>query len=214
MICILNSSLLYLTVIMISDCTLQIARGSSDLNHFSLMLEGIRSPKLNLTKSFNASSWCSDYACVFDSGYDIIMLPLPEEDCDGFLTQYGNGNNADELKGESLHIDLLGADGGTVALDLPLIWLMEQLAERKVECTGGDFLLGFPTFQYYYTVFNMGDNTVTFVDLQLSDAAEEFIKEGGGLLSDDSTTSSSFSLLQTTGLGRMMGVLLLLGLMV
>jgi len=133
------------------------------------------------------------------------MLPLPEEDCETFVTQYGN--SADELKGESLYIDLEGANGGTVTLDLPLFWLMEQLVEGKVACTDGNFFLGFPTFQYYYVVYNMGDRTLTFVDLQLSDAAEEFIEEGGGLL--DSTTSSSFGLLKTAGLGMMMGVLLL-----
>ena len=176
------------------------------------MLEGIRSPKLNLTTSFNASSWCTDHAhshsCVFDSGADTIMLPLPEEDCETFVTQYGNSvDKEDELKGESLYIDLEGANGGTVTLDFPLFWLLEQLVEGKVSCTDGDFFLGFPTFQYYYVVYNMGDRTLTFVDLQLSDAAEEFIEEGGGLL--DSTTSSSFGLLKTAGLGVACGVLLL-----
>lgn len=180
------------------------------------MLEGIRSPKLNLTTSFNASSWCTDHAhsheCIFDSGADQITLPIPIEDCETFVT-YGNSvDKEDELKGESLYIDLEGANGGTVTLDLPLFWLMEQLVEGKVACTDGDFILGFPTFQYYYVVYNMGDRTLTFVDLQLSDAAEEFIEEGGGLsddVVDDSTTSSSFGLLKTAGLGMMMGVLLL-----
>ena len=173
------------------------------------MLEGIRSPKLNLTTSFNASSWCSGYFCIFDTGYDQIMLPLPEEDCDAFVTQYGNSvDKVNELKGESLYIDLEGADGGTVTLEFSLFWLMEQLVEGKVICTDGNFILGFPTFQYYYVVYNMGNRTLTFVDLQLSDAAEEFIEEGGGLL--DSTTSSSFRLLKTAGLGMVMcGVLLL-----
>ena len=187
---------------------MQIAKGSSDLADFSVMLEGIRSPKLNLTTSFNASSWCTDHMCVSDSGADQIVLPIPIEDCETFKTQYGNSaDKADELKGESLYIDLEGADGGTVTLDLPLFWLMEQLVEGKVACTDGNFILGFPTFQYYYVVYNMGDRTLTFVDLQLSDAAEEFIEEGGGLL--DSTTSSSFGLLKTAGLGVACGVLLL-----
>ena len=171
------------------------------------MLEGIRSPKLNLTTSFNASSWCSDYLCIFDSGADQIMLPIPIEDCETFVTYAKSVDKEDELKGESLYIDLEGADGGTVTLDLPLFWLIEQLVEGKVVCTDGNFFLGFPTFQYYYVVYNMGDRTLTFVDLQLSDAAEEFLEEGGGLL--DSTTSSSFGLLKTAGLGVACGVLLL-----
>ena len=43
---------------------------------------------------------------------------------------------------------------------------------------------GFPIFQYYYLAYNMGDSTVTFVDLQLSNETEAFINgpELGGIM--------------------------------
>ena len=108
----------------------------------------------------------------------------------------------------SMLLDIEGVNGATVTLALPLLWLKEQLGMKNVVCTGstGDFILGFPIFQYYYLVYDMTKNRVTFVDLPLSNETEAFIDgpELGGLNSGYRhhvpTTSSSMAA---------MGVLLL-----
>ena len=52
--------------------------------------------------------------------------------------------------------------------------MVEQLFLGRVLCTGisGSFVLGLPIFQYYYLAFDMGNETVTFVDLKLSNETE------------------------------------------
>ncbi len=108
----------------------------------------------------------------------------------------------------SMLLDIEGIDGETVTLSLPLLWLREQLEMGNVVCTGstGNFLLGLPIFQYYYLVFDMADNRVTFVDLELSDEAKAFIDgpEYGG-------TSAGYHrhVHLTSSLVSVMGVLLL-----
>ena len=119
--------------------------------------------------------------CFTDSGDSKIRLPLPKSQCDVL-----RNTNIDSLKTiGSMFLDIEGIDGETVTLSLPLLWLREQLELGNVVCTGstGNFLLGLPIFQYYYLVFDMADNRVTFVDLQLSDEAKAFIDgpEYGGM---------------------------------
>jgi len=78
-----------------------------------------------------------------------------------------------------------GVNGATVTLSVPLIWLAEQGNLNNVVCTGidGIFVLGFPIVQYYYLAYDVADNTVTFVDLQLSDETKAFLygNELGGI---------------------------------
>lgn len=114
--------------------------------------------------------------CYTDSGISWISLPLPAEFCETLpLTTF----NRSDYRTVSMLIDLEGVNGNNVTLSLPLFWLAEQMdaEEKNVQCTGtsGAFVLGFPIFQYYYLVYDMGNNTVTFVDLQLSDETEDFI---------------------------------------
>ena len=47
----------------------------------------------------------------------------------------------------------------------------------NVVCSGpgGNFILGFPIFQYYYVAYDMEENKIIFVDLQLSDETKAFI---------------------------------------
>ena len=121
------------------------------------------------------------------------MLPLPEEFCNSITL---NVDSVDELKSlGSLYIDLDGADRGNITLSLPLLWLVEQIALGHLQCTGtsGSFVLGLPISQYYYLVYNMGNNTVVFVDLELSNdnETESFIDSGG-----TSSTSAGYLLYQ------------------
>ena len=80
--------------------------------------------------------------------------------------------------------------------------MKEQAALGYVKCTGlsGDFVLGLPISQYYYLAFDMANETVTFVDLQLSNETENFIDgpELGGVAS----ASAGYLLYQvlTTGI--------------
>jgi hypothetical protein len=142
---------------------------------YELGINSIRVPGLNFTQS--TTELCSECPnCYTDSGNSWIMLPLPEEFCDSIP------NNVDELKSlGSLYMDLDGVNGENVTLALPLLWLVEQYLNGHVQCVGesGSFVLGFPIFQYYYLVFDMGNNTVIFVDLELSNETESFIDSGG-----------------------------------
>ena len=112
--------------------------------------------------------------CYTDSGASRIELPLPESQCDYWLTV-----PLDTLKElGSLLLDIEGVNGTTTTLSLPLLWLAEQTGlVGNVKCTGpgGNFVLGFPIFQFYYLAYDMEDNTITFVDLQLSDETKAFL---------------------------------------
>jgi len=160
---------------------------------YLLGFNAIRVPSLNFTQ--NTTELCSQCSnCFTDSGTSWIALPLSEEFCNSIP------NNVDELKSlGSLYIDLLGTEGGNVTLTLPLLWLGEQYMNGKVNCVGesGSFILGFPIFQYYYLVYDMGNNTVVFVDLELSNETERFIDSGGY-----APTSAGYLLYQalTTGI--------------
>jgi len=150
--------------------------GCGGENEFYLLgFNAIRVPGLNFTQS--TTELCSTCpSCYTDSGISWIALPLSEEFCDSIP------NNVDELKSlGSLYIDLDGVDGENVTLSLPLLWLVEQYLNGHVQCVGesGSFVLGFPIFQYYYLVYDMGNNTVIFVDLELSNETESFIDNGG-----------------------------------
>ena len=127
------------------------------------------------------------------------MLPLPEEYCNSLPS------DVDELKAlGSLYIDLDGADGGIVTLELPLLWVAEQIALDHIRCVGESgslsFILGLPISQYYYLAYDMGNETVTFVDLELSDETENFID--GPQLGGAASTSAGYLLYQafTTGM--------------
>ena len=149
---------------------------------YLLMLNSIRVPSLNMTQSgFDQCNECQTQShCFTDSGASHIRLPLPKSQCDDML----NGNS-NVLRRESLLLDILGVNGTTITLSLPLLWLAEQRMLGNVQCTGttGDFILGFPIFQYYYIAYDMADNKVIFVDLQLSDETKAFIDgpELGGI---------------------------------
>ena len=119
--------------------------------------------------------------CFTDSGTSSIELPLPENQCDYWLS----APLATLKKLGSLLLDIEGVNGTNITLSLPLIWLAEQTEKKNVVCTGttGNFVLGFPIFQYYYVAYVMADNTIAFVDLPLSDETKEFINgpEYGGV---------------------------------
>jgi hypothetical protein len=96
-----------------------------------------------------------------------------------------------------LLLDLDGVNGSTITLSLPLLWLTEQMVEGNVRCspdgTAGNFILGMPIYQYYYLVYDMGNNTVTFVDLPPSNETEAFIDgpEYGGVLEPSTSSEPS-----------------------
>jgi len=167
------------------------------LEWYQLAFNTIRVPSLNFT--YDTTELCQVCSnCYTDSGNSMIQLPLPEEYCSSLPT------NPDELKAlGSLYIDLDGADGGNVTLELPLLWVKEQSALLgHVECTGlsGNFVLGLPISQYYYLAFEMANKTVTFVNLTLSDETENFID--GPELGGAASTSAGYLLYQafTTGI--------------
>ena len=140
---------------------------------YLLNLTSIRVPGLNITQ--NGFSQCNKKCgkCYTDSGSSWISLPLPESQCNDILS-----GKSDVLKKESMLLDIEGVNGTTITLSLPLLWLSEQFLFGNVVCTGtsGDFVLGFPIFQYYYLAYDMGSRrTVTFVDLPLSNETEAFI---------------------------------------
>jgi len=176
----------------------------SPLSWYLLNFTSIRAPGLNMTQSTtelcqecasitDSGTWTISPKCYTDSGTSSIYLPLPEEFCNSLPS------DADELRSlGSLYIDL---DGGASTLSLPLLWLKEQVALGYVECTetSGDFVLGLPISQYYYIAYDMGNKTVTFVDLELSDETESFIdgpELGGSGLSAGYLLSQAF----TTGI--------------
>jgi hypothetical protein len=148
---------------------------------YLLNFTSIRVPGLNLTQStVDLCKACPK--CYTDTGDSWLKLPLPQDDCDG-LTSTGAG----ELKElGSLFIDLTAADGNDdITLSFPLLWLAEQYALGYVQCTGttGDFVLGLPITQYYYTVYDMLNKTISFVELNLSNETKAFLDgpEFGGV---------------------------------
>jgi len=79
-----------------------------------------------------------------------------------------------------LLIDLEDPDGGLFTLSLPFDWIIEQAGQGRVRClteedveTDHLVVLGLPITQFYYTVYDMANNTVTFVDLRQSNATED-----------------------------------------
>lgn len=142
--------------------------GGDSLYWYTLVLENIHIPAVNFSKSY-AEDLCKGTNlgnCIADTGNSYLYLPLSD-------VTYGNiaaavqGLNGDELANSMLSIDLSGING-TVTLDFPLTFIVEQVEAGYVMCTGdaGSFTLGMPTFQYYYLMNDMDSATVTFVDLQ------------------------------------------------
>ena len=157
---------------------------------YSLGINSIRVPDLNFTQS--TSDLCKNAGqCYTDSGTSTIILPLPEKTCKSLL---GTNSGVLETLG-SMHIDLDGPDGENITLKFPLLWVVEQLALKNIQCQGtGDFVLGFPIFQYYYLAYNMENGTVTFVDLQLSNETESFLDGptmGGAVPTSSGATSTA-----------------------
>ena len=148
---------------------------------------------------FNQCNVCDRNAhCYADSGSSSIDLPLPQSFCDDLLMK----TNVNVLKESgSLLLDLEGVSGSIITLSLPLHWLAEQVGYVRCGGLSGNFVLGFPIFQYYYLAYNMGDSTVTFVDLQLSNETEAFINgpELGGINEISSGYLLSMSSVMTIG---------------
>ncbi len=147
---------------------------------YGLYITSIRVPALNLTQS--TVDLCEKIkGCFTDTGNSWLELPLPQEYCNALCT------GVDELKeAGSLFIDLTAADGkDDITLSFPLLWLAEQFVLGHVECTGttGRIVLGLPIHQYYYTVYDMGNDTISFVELNLSNETQAFLDgpELGGL---------------------------------
>ncbi|KAK1737485.1 hypothetical protein QTG54_011771 [Skeletonema marinoi] len=168
--------------------TPQVALGLPCRNKYEwymLKLDSIRMPGLNMTQS--GFSQCNECVkCYTDSGTSWISLPLPQSQCNDLMN-----TKVDTLKIlGSMLLDIEGANSSTVTLSLPLLWLVEQMNLNRVRCSGasGDFILGFPLFQYYYLAFDMGSKTITFVDLQLSNEIEAFL--GGTKLGGNKESSS------------------------
>jgi hypothetical protein len=157
----------------IAKASPELGTGAGSRSWFGLILQSIRAPLLNLTLDYDASKCAKELSCFTDSGTSWLVLPIPNQYCeslkDGIFSR-------DEQIHNSLYIYLESADGGTIKLSIPLIWLAEQYAEGWVLCSPDEsFILGLPIFQYYYLVYSYTNNTVTFVDLQLSDTDEDFI---------------------------------------
>jgi hypothetical protein len=176
-----------------------------DYDIYMLNFTSIRAPGLNLTQSTVdlCSSKCDQ--CFTDTG-DWIKLPLPQDDCDGLMS-----TGINELKElGSLFIDLTAADGkDDITLSFPLLWLAEQYFLGYVSCTGptGSFALGLPITQYYYTVYDMGNKTVSFVELNLSNEIKAFIDgpELGGTVTRPADNAGCYH--QTIGLSLLMFVM-------
>jgi len=158
---------------------------------YTLKLTSIRVPALNMTQSgFGQCDKCSNAYCFTDSGYSSMHLPLPASRCNDLVNTH-----VDILKNMgSLLLDIVGKHGNTITLSLPLLWLKEQYVAGSLVCSGtsGEFILGFPIFQYYYLAYDMKSNTVTFIDLPLSNETEAFINgpELGG--TTESPSSGNF----------------------
>ncbi len=169
-----------------------------DFVWYQLNFTSIRVPGFNFTQS--TVDLCKECKkCMTDTGTSWIELPLSQDDFDD-LVNPDNTSTDDELvdklkESGSLFIDLIGADGDYITLSFPLLWLAEQLALGNVVLSGpmGDFTLGLPITQYYYTVYDMGNKTVSFVELNLSNETEAFIDgpELGGTADGDDTTTIS-----------------------
>eukprot|EP00580_Thalassiosira_gravida_P006710 CAMPEP_0201639264 /NCGR_PEP_ID=MMETSP0493-20130528/18861_1 /ASSEMBLY_ACC=CAM_ASM_000838 /TAXON_ID=420259 /ORGANISM="Thalassiosira gravida, Strain GMp14c1" /LENGTH=165 /DNA_ID=CAMNT_0048112595 /DNA_START=71 /DNA_END=564 /DNA_ORIENTATION=- len=118
--------------------------------------------------SYDYKDYCdpSTPNCYTDSGTSGIWLPIDKSYCESLLNA-----TTEELEGDLL-IDLEGdTDGETITLKFPLMWILEQAVNGRISFTdpeddSGRFVLGFPTFQHYYIVYDMGKATVTFVDIE------------------------------------------------
>ena len=128
-------------------------------------------------------------ACYSNSGTLSINPPLPQDDC----TALRNLHVEQIKEAGSLFLDFQGVDGNNVTLALPLIWVAEQLDMGLFQCTGtsGNLVLGFHTFQCYYLVYDMIDETTTFDNLELSEETEDFI-EGPELGGADPEPSAEY----------------------
>lgn len=71
---------------------------------------------------------------------------------------------------QTLYIDLESNSGGTITLEFPLSFIVQQAQSGWIECTGtsGSFVLGMPTFRYYYLLYDMTTGQVTFVKMNSS----------------------------------------------
>ena len=166
----------------------QVAKTTSANNggdFYGLYITSIRVPGLNLTQS--TVDLCKKIkGCFTDTGNSKIELPFPQSYCNDLVNTENTTIDelADELKeAGSLFMDLPGADGKDITLSFPLLWLAEQIALGHVRCTGR-IVLGLPIRQYYYTVYDMGKNTISFVELNLSNETQAFIDgpELGGFI--------------------------------
>jgi len=169
-----------------------------------LNLTSIRVPSANLNVPFY--DFCDDNNgnCITDTGNSFIFLPLPPEECLKFVTASEG----------SLFIDLEGVDGGVVTLELPIPFLLKEYQSGEwIRCTGGvndtrGFAIGMPIFQYYYLAHDMGNKTVTFVDLptKSNDTNVDYppTKFGTGVTVDSPEDTSSGYLVSS----RMAGLLL------
>ncbi len=137
-----------------------------DFYWYLLNFTSIRMPGFNFTQStVDLCKKCGQ--CFTDTGNSWIDLPLSQDFCDRFAKI-----SVDELKKMgSLFIDITAADGtDDITLAFPLLFLRELMVQGHFACTGttGQFVLGLPITHYYYTVYDMGNSAVSFVELNLS----------------------------------------------
>ena len=149
---------------------------------YQLNFTSIRVPGSSPSFTQSTIDLCKQPAkCITDTGNSWLKLPLPQNYCESLRT------GVDELKeAGSLFIDLTAADGkDDITLSFPLLWLAEQYVLGHVQCTSttGSFVLGLPIRQFYYSVYDMGNKTVSFVELNLSNETQAFLggQELGGL---------------------------------
>jgi len=162
----------------ILSAMLMVAKIPTVGTYYNVNLQSMRAPSMEKTWSYK--DYCGGSNCYTDSGTSGIWLVMPKLDCEFFRNA-----SREELDGP-LQIDLESTDGGTITLSFPLQWIVEQAAQGRVSFVdptgdGGHFALGFPTYQFYYLVYGMGEDTVTFVDLpQKNESGRELAEVDGG----------------------------------
>lgn len=148
--------------------------GAGDSFYHSFILKSILIPGLNIEIPF-PEGYCGNDGgkCITDTGN--AKLFLPQEVC----SEFENHERDDDTLKNNLEINMQGKEGNDVTLRLPLDFIVDEFEQGWVECSD-KITLGMPLFAYYYLVYDMGNDSIIFVDLPAS-------SNGGG--GSDSGTS-------------------------